>query len=119
MNSCKLSDRWNYIHQLIKQERTGALREFSKRVGISKSQLNRELEDMKLMGAPIEYCSILKTYRYSKKVEFKFEFKVLDLNDTYKINGGQLKEFKNNLACPIWWDKQELILQCKLNITAI
>lgn len=75
MTLLKLSNRWNCIHQLIKQENTGSLRTFAKRVGISKSQLSRELNDMILMGAPIEYNETIKTYMYSQKVEFKFEFK--------------------------------------------
>lgn len=90
MDSSKLSNRWNAIHQLIKQERTGALREFAKRVDISKSQLSNELDAMKAMGAPIEFCKIRKTYYYTHRVEFHFGFKPLGNNELTKLTGGNL-----------------------------
>ncbi len=113
MTSFKLSNRWNCIHQLIKQENTGALREFSKRIGISKSQLNRELTDMKLMGAPIEYNETKKTYYYTEKVEFEFGFKTLGNRELMKINGGTTINFYDNLSCPVRWDSPNVYLHYK------
>jgi len=113
MDSFKFHNRWNSIHQIIKQEKTGALREFSKRVGIGKTQLNMELNEMKLQGAPIEYCKIRKTYYYTHEVEFFFGFKALKNNDLNKIMSGNRYLLKNIFACPFGADKLDVILYRK------
>lgn len=118
MTSFKLSNRWNCIHQLIKQESTGALREFSKRIGISKSQLNRELTDMKLMGAPIEYNEIKRTYYYTEKVEFEFGFKTLGNRELMNINGGATIYLYDNLSCPMRRDRSSVSLHYKYFVLA-
>jgi predicted DNA-binding transcriptional regulator YafY len=74
MNASKFFNRWYSIHQLIKQECTGGLRPFAKRIGISKSQLSIELEEMRLMGAPISFCASRKTYYYTNRCELRFGF---------------------------------------------
>lgn len=56
------------------------------------------LEDMKLMGTPIEYYQESRAYRYSQKVEFNFGFKVIDNKDVKNIGGGHLHRIKNSLA---------------------
>jgi predicted DNA-binding transcriptional regulator YafY len=75
MSIVKYLNRACQIHELIKQQKTGSLREFAKRLKISKSQLYENIQELKSLGAPIEYCRNRKTFYYSEQIVFYAGYK--------------------------------------------
>lgn len=72
-------ERIKILHKLIEQRRTGKPEDMAKRLNISASRLYCILEDLKIMGAPIEYSREAKTYYYTNayKIEINFKFENL------------------------------------------
>ncbi|MDR2144838.1 MAG: helix-turn-helix domain-containing protein [Tannerella sp.] len=75
-------------HRLISQECTGTPEEFARKLGISQRRLFVIIDEMKDMGAPVEYSRMNRTYYYSKDCEAKLfcSFQCLsekEKNDTF------------------------------------
>ena len=81
MSLLKYIDRLKRMDDLIQRKATGSAREFSEKMNVSQSQLFLELKEMRELGAPIEYCSVTRSYYYLKNcrliLDFKAEGKVL------------------------------------------
>jgi predicted DNA-binding transcriptional regulator YafY len=66
--------RISIIDGLIQSERTGDAQQMATQVGIARSTLFKYLNDMKELGAPIEYCRQRKTFYYRDKGFFMLQF---------------------------------------------
>jgi predicted DNA-binding transcriptional regulator YafY len=85
-------------HELISQECTGTPEEFASRLRVSQRRFYDIINEMKDMGAPIDYSRMGKTYFYTEKCEVKLNcsFRVLtdsEKNDTFA--GSFLKKNSN------------------------
>lgn len=89
-------DRIKIIHKLIKERRTGAPENLAKRLSISTSRLYVVLDELKLMGAPIEYSRQLQTYFYTQafEVNIQADFTVLKPQELANINAGFFNQKK-------------------------
>lgn len=63
------------MDQLIRLKATGTSREFSQKLGISRSTVYAYLALMKDLGAPLYYCKKTRSFCYSYEVRFIFGFK--------------------------------------------
>jgi len=83
-------DRIKIIHKLIRESRTGTPDNLARRLSISTSRLYVVLDELKLMGAPIEYSRQLQTYYYQQpfEVQIKADFVLLSQQETLKIDAG-------------------------------
>ena len=66
--------RLKRIHKMITNESTGNPETFASVLSISRRQLYNIIEEMKIMGAPIAYDKLRKTYYYEYGYEIKLEF---------------------------------------------
>jgi len=80
------------LDQLIRLKATGTPKELGKKIGISRRQVYRVIENMKRMGFPIAYCRHRKTFYYEMEVKFVFEVCVMDEKEIRTTFGG--KNFK-------------------------
>lgn len=64
MNLLKQIERLRQAHKLILNGQTGTPKEFAMRLHISERRLFDIIDDMRSMGAPIQYSRIQKTYYY-------------------------------------------------------
>ena len=74
MNILKEKNRLEYMDLLIRQCRTGNAHEFARKLRISRSTLMRYLEELRILGCPIIYCTNSKTYKYKKDGKLIFDF---------------------------------------------
>jgi predicted DNA-binding transcriptional regulator YafY len=79
-------------HKLISQSLTGTPEVFSRRLGISERRLYEIIDEMKAMGAPIEYSRIRKNYYYQKICEARLEctFRCLSDEEVQNISAGNI-----------------------------
>ena len=91
MQVFKYIDQINLLDKLIRQRRTGSPTDLAKRLGISTSRLYVIIDQMKDMGAPIDYSRQLCSYYY--KYEFSIFISVtvraLDKTNLCEVSGGQ------------------------------
>lgn len=81
MSLLKSIDRLKRLDSFIKKEATGTAEEFAEKIGISRSMLMINLDEMKEMGALIKFCPTRKTYYYVQ------EFNLL-IGNMVRIKGG-------------------------------
>lgn len=74
-------ERLKYIHELIEKRKTGTPDGFAKKLRISRRQLYYIIDELKLMGAPIDYDIQLKTFFYSEKCEINIRFDIDTLSE--------------------------------------
>ena len=88
-------DRINALHKLIAQSRTGTPEQLAKKLHISCSRLYCILDELKLMGAPINYSRHLNTYFYEYHFEIGIEvnFKPLKSSELSVLSGGNYFKF--------------------------
>ncbi len=65
MQAIKQLNRLKKLDTLIQQGKTGAPEEFADRLGLSRSQLYNILEELKDLGAPIEYNRSARSFLLS------------------------------------------------------
>jgi len=78
------------IHQLIELSSTGSPEQFAKYLGISESRLYRIIEEMKDLGAPVDYSRQYGTYYYTEPFEMNISctFRRLTEREQKNISGG-------------------------------
>lgn len=76
MQCLKQIERLHRIHRLIQHESTGSAASFAEHLHMSPRQLNSYMEILRDMGAPITFCSVIKSYKYSSPVKFDFELRL-------------------------------------------
>ncbi len=74
-------ERFELIHKLIQEEKTGTPGEFARQLNISRSRLYEVLDEMKSRGFPISYSRNLKSFYYEYEVECNIEFNIKLLTD--------------------------------------
>ncbi len=74
MSLLKYVERLKRMDDLIRRRATGSAKEFSLKMRVSQSQLFAELKEMRELGAPIQYCSMTRTYYYSKNCRLILDF---------------------------------------------
>lgn len=91
MKIIKQLERLKTIHHLIENQQTGSPNEFANKIHVSKRQLFNILDDLKLMGAPIEYSTLQKSYIYSEycEIQLLFQIKILNKEEMTSISGGK------------------------------
>lgn len=90
MSILKYVDRLKRMDELIRRKGTGTAEEFAETLGISVSVLKENINEMRALGADIEFCRHRKSYCYKNcsGLLLKFEKSVLAKSDTGKIWGG-------------------------------
>jgi len=74
------------MDDLIRRKATGTPEEFACRLGIKKTMLMEELQELRSLGAEITYCRIRFTYYYLNAFELKIG---VDRSAQKMIIGGQ------------------------------
>ena len=82
MSLLKSVERLKRIDYFIKNESTGISEEFAKKIGISRSMLMENLQEMKDLGADIVFCQYKRSYHYTNN--FSIVIGALE-----KIKGGE------------------------------
>lgn len=80
------------IDQCLRMRVPGCAADMAQRFEISRSTFFRCIDEMKQLGAPIEYDEASGCYYYSKDGKFKFGF--LTEKESLTINGGSQSFFK-------------------------
>lgn len=81
----RLIERLDY---LIQRKATGTPKDLSEKLKLSERHIYNIINDMKVMGAPIIFCNIHKSYCYQEHVTFKFGFLVKDDTMMKNLKGG-------------------------------
>jgi predicted DNA-binding transcriptional regulator YafY len=78
------------MHKFIERSNTGTPEMFAKRLGISQSRLYKIIEEMKDMGAPIDYSRKMETYYYVEDFEINVtcSLKRLSVQEKETISAG-------------------------------
>ncbi|MCB0530192.1 MAG: hypothetical protein KDC61_06190 [Saprospiraceae bacterium] len=58
------------MDHLIRRKATGRYDDFARRIGISVASLFRRLDELKMLGAEIQYCSRRQSYFYNNAFSF-------------------------------------------------
>ena len=82
--------RLNRLHQLIKMCNTGSPDELAQKLHISKRHLYNVLDNLRALGAKIDYSRSDSTFYYATSVELHLDLQVeyLDENDKKCISAG-------------------------------
>lgn len=76
MNEIKYLERLKRINEIIKSKSSGTPKEFAQKLKISESHLYCCINEMKEMGAPVDYDRNLRYYFYTKKFDLKVSYSV-------------------------------------------
>ena len=77
------------LDQFIRLKATGTPCELGEKLGISKRQVYRYIDDMKEMGLNIAYCKQRNSYFYKEDTFLKFKMSIIKNGEENKIIGGQ------------------------------
>ena len=87
MGLLKYIDRLKRMNDLITRKATGTPEEFAGKLGLSKSMLMINLNELKEMGAPIKYDPQNRNYFYEGECKLVFEFE--RLREGANLKGGK------------------------------
>ena len=80
------------LDSLIRRRGTGNCASLAKKIGVSERTIYNLLDDLRSIGAEINYCRERPSYYYVNEVKFRFTL-ILSEDDQEKLNGGfYLKE---------------------------
>lgn len=79
-------DRINLLDKLIREKRTGTPEALAARLSLSVSRLYVVLDELRLMGAPIEYSRQIQTYFYKQPFEISIKADFTLLNNKEGVN---------------------------------
>jgi biotin operon repressor len=74
------------MDDLIRRKATGAPEKFAERLGIKKTMLMEELQELRALGAQVAYCKVRESYYYLNSFVLKIG---IDRSDQKIIKGGQ------------------------------
>lgn len=74
MSILKYIYRLQRIHNLIRMKATGPPDKFAEKLGVSRSTLMDNLNNLKEINAPIKYCKTLRSYYYEGEFNFTIEY---------------------------------------------
>ena len=75
---------------LIRRKATGNPRQLADRFGVSPRSVANILDELRQLGAEIEYCRYRNSYFYRQPIRFQFNL-VVSERDSDKIAGGSKK----------------------------
>ncbi len=75
MKAIDILNRLKRMDELIRRKATGNPREFAARLGISESLLYLNIELLKSMGGPIQYCKEKDSYEYEEPVVLEMGYR--------------------------------------------
>ena len=87
MSLLKYVKRLKRMDDLIRRKATGTPEQFAKRLGLGKSILMEELNELRMLGAKIVYCRERQSYYYENS--FVFKIGEIDHNGQNVILGGR------------------------------
>lgn len=76
MSTFKNISRFEWLDQLIRQERTGNPPALAGRMGISVRQLYYLIDELRDLGLPVSYCRTRKTFYYRSNCRLVFTLKI-------------------------------------------
>lgn len=90
MKALEQLERFKKMNKLIKNETTGKPEYFAAKIGISPSHLYRCIEEIKELGAPINYSRLRETYFYAFEFDLKvsYSIEIISKETSKKIAGG-------------------------------
>jgi hypothetical protein len=100
MSLIRYYSKLKLMDDLIRKKATGNQQTFCKRISMSRSLLNNYINEMKLLGFPIEYDRGRSSYYYKEKgrlVNSLFD-RELSESDTKLIKGGTSAKFDISLG---------------------
>jgi hypothetical protein len=86
MSILKYIYRLKQMDDLIKRKATGTPDEFAIKLGICKSMLMLNINELKTLGAPVKYCNQIRSYYYDEQGHLEVKFKSID--SMHAIKGG-------------------------------
>lgn len=66
-------ERIKHIDALIQENKTGTPADLAKAIGVSERTIHRTIKRMRILGAPINYNYLKKTYYYKEEGSFTCE----------------------------------------------
>lgn len=91
MSLLKSIERLKRMDYFLKKEATGTAEEFAEKIGLSRSMLMINLDEMREMGAVIKFCPIRKTFHYAQRFD-------LVIGNSDQVKGGCNIEFNNKFS---------------------
>ncbi|MFL5754043.1 MAG: HTH domain-containing protein [Bacteroidia bacterium] len=73
MTATKYFSRLKTIDQLIQEEDTGRPKELAEKLNMSERMIYRYIQNLKDLGAPLEYDAQKESYIYTSKVSLRVE----------------------------------------------
>ncbi len=64
-------ERLKRLDQLIRLKATGTPAQLASRLHISERTVYKEIDTLRLLGAPVEFCKVRNSYCYSYEVEVR------------------------------------------------
>ncbi|MCX8490446.1 MAG: hypothetical protein ORN54_05205 [Cyclobacteriaceae bacterium] len=101
MSLLKSVERLQRLDYFIRKEATGSSKEFAEKLGICRSMLMENLNEMKELGAQLNYCPRRRSYVYLN--EFTL---IIGRDIKNKARGGlgrAIINFYKNIFCPVQW----------------
>ena len=86
------------MDQLIRLRATGNSKAFARKIDVSESSLFRLLNDLKELGAEIEYNAYKKTYFYCGEQNLRIGFEFLEKKERKQLRGGKKMSDCQNLG---------------------
>lgn len=77
------------LDQLIRLKATGTPCQLAEKLGLSKRQVYRYIDEMKELGLNIDYCKRRGTYFYEEDAFLKFRMSIVKNGEEQKIIGGE------------------------------
>ena len=75
MPALKYIDRLKRINKLIRLQATGTPKKLAARLGISERLIYHYVNDLRKLGAPVEYSSVLESYIYLDEGHLDISYK--------------------------------------------
>jgi len=81
------------LDRMIRMKVPGKAEDLAYRLGVSRSTFFRCLDDMRFMGAPIEFDETLGRYQYTTEGRFQFGF--MTPKELVSVEAGIVNTYKN------------------------
>jgi len=88
MSTFKNISRFEWLDQLIRQEKTGNPPALARRIGVSVRQLYYLIDELRDLGLPVDYCRTRKTFYYRSRCRLVFILKVEHVSGKELLGSG-------------------------------
>ncbi len=93
------------VHSLINRKATGTADDLASKLNVSRRCVYDIINLMKMMGAPIEFCTSRRTYYYTHPCELMIGFQ-----DKSRVIGGKSNYFQNLFSSADFLHRQDFPL---------